>query len=357
MPLCWLLVLGSSFATGQELSWYRSFSGTVGKYPVVLNLYKTGHGYSGFYYYTSQQKTLPFYGEDTSLPGNRIRLTVALPNADSSESFSFTISGKIARGEWSAGPGRTLPFSATESSQGPGFDYVYTEGSIKLRPSLPESPAATFEAASIWPKGNNPQAILLKKIIREEFGEKNSTEDIGKIMLQQKKQFFADYLEDNKDVKDEELKDSYSYNQDVSNQLTITYQSPRLIVFSNYNYSYTGGAHGNYGTSYLVVDLVNNKKLGLPDILTAAGRARLPGLLEKYFRIGYELKPTDSLSDGGLFENSIAPNDNFYISAKGIGFSYTPYEIGPYAMGEIEVFIPFSELMGYLQPKFRKLIN
>jgi Protein of unknown function (DUF3298)/Deacetylase PdaC len=342
---------------GQDISWYKTYNGNIDIYPIVMNLYKKGHTYSGNYYYTSQQKSIYFIGEDTSMPGGKIKLSVFLPGQESEESFTFSISGKVAAGEWSSNKKQPLAFSANETEQALAFDYIYTVGSTLLWSKLKESPAATFEAASVWPKGNTPQTIFLKKIIREEFGEKKSTEDIRKIFLKQKKKFFADYINDNKEIKDEDLKDAYSYNFDESNQLMIVYHISKLMVLSSSDYAYTGGAHGNYGTSYIPVDLVNNKKLVLNDIINKAGQAKLARLLEKSFRKDYNVKDTDPLTEGGLFENKIEPDNNFYVSAKGIGFCYNPYEIGPYAMGEINIFIPFTELGAYLQPGFKKLIQ
>jgi hypothetical protein len=122
-------------------------------------------------------------------------------------------------------------------------------------------------------------------------------------------------------------------------------------------YAYTGGAHGNYGTVYTSYNITQNKKLELSDILNAAGIAKLQLLLERNFRKQNNLQPTDSLAAAGLFENEIKPNDNFYVAGKGIVFAYTPYEIGPYAMGEIEIFISFKDAEPYLQPGFKSLIN
>ncbi len=36
-----------------------------------------------------------------------------------------------------------------------------------------------------------------------------------------------------------------------------------------------------------------------------------------------------------LFKKTIEPNDNFFIAKKGVVFSSTPYEISPYAVGQI----------------------
>ncbi|RYF79039.1 MAG: DUF3298 domain-containing protein, partial [Chitinophagaceae bacterium] len=70
----------------------------------------------------------------------------------------------------------------------------------------------------------------------------------------------------------------------------------------------------------------------------------------------FKLKPTDALTEV-LFENKIAPNDNFYITGKGIGFSYAPYEIAAYAYGEINLFIAFKDIEANLQPGFKKLLQ
>jgi hypothetical protein len=284
-------------------------------------------------------------------------LSAFIPDKEADESFIFSISGKAVTGEWNPGKNKSLIFSATETNPIVAFDYIYTEGSASLRPAMKESPAATFEAASIWPKGNSAQAVFLKKIITEEWDAKNSTEDIGKIFLRQKKKFFVDYMNDNKELKDEDIKEAYSFNMDVSDQMMIVYSSSKLIILAHSNYAYTGGAHGNYGTSYIPVDLLNNKKLSLNDLVSPAGKKQLPKLLEKYFRLAYSLEKTDSLMEGGLFENKIEPNDNFYITTKGICFCYLPYEIGPYAMGEINIFISFTELKDYLQTGFKRLIQ
>ena len=74
-------------------------------------------------------------------------------------------------------------------------------------------------------------------------------------------------------------------------------------------------------------------------------------------RTKFKLKPTDALTEAGLFENKIEANDNFYLTGKGLGFMYNPYEIGPFAMGEIDLFISFKDLDEFLQPAFKNLLQ
>ena len=355
LPAACLFAAGACM--GQTISWYKKYNGTIDKYPISMQLHKTGHKYAGYYYYNSRQEPVYFTGEDTTEAGH-IKVNAYLPNNETDENFNFSIKGNSAAGQWYATEkSKALPFSAKEDTSASAFDYIYTEGTTMLRPAMKESPAASFDAATIWPKENSAQSIFLKKLIADAFGEKNSTEDIGKIFLRQKKKFLYDYLEQYKDTKEEELKDAWSYNSDQSDQVMIVYRSSKLLVLAHLSSSYTGGAHGIYGTSYIPVDLVNNKKIELSNVITVAGQKQLSKLLEKSFRKAYSVKDKDSLSEGGLFENKISPNDNFYVTAKGIGFCYNPYEIGPFAMGEINLFIPFTELNVYLQPGFKKLIQ
>ena len=42
--------------------------------------------------------------------------------------------------------------------------------------------------------------------------------------------------------------------------------------------------------------------------------------------------------------------DNFALTKDGLKFVYNPYEIAPYAMGQQEIVIPYSELKSLLKP-------
>ena len=65
----------------------------------------------------------------------------------------------------------------------------------------------------------------------------------------------------------------------------------------------------------------------------------------------FKMKPNEPLSNN-LFDNSIKSSNNFCITSKGILFLYNPYEIAAYVYGEIELFIPFSEIKSVVNPRF-----
>jgi hypothetical protein len=347
-----------SFAQTHQSSWYKMLAGKIDKYPVTIHLHNSGHRYTGYYYYNNAQQPIYFMGDDTTIKG-KIQL-VGVSGPDAYEYFAFDLHADSIDGTWKkTDKSKPLHFSAKEIKTPINYLYVYSEGKTKLRPALPGSPDATFYAASIWPTGESPIEDRIKKEIRLSYAEsgKDPGGDIGILFLSRKKKFFEGYHDQYKDVKNEELKESASYSMDESSEVLIAYQSLQLLSFAIHSYSYTGGAHGNHGTYYASFAVPFNKRLTVNDILTAEGTNLLQSLLEKNFRKKFGLKPGDSLTEAELFDNKIEFNSNFYVTGKGMGFSYDPYEIGPYSMGEIEIFIPFTELEAYLQPTFKSMVK
>ena len=115
---------------------------------------------------------------------------------------------------------------------------------------------------------------------------------------------------------------------------------------------YTGGAHGNYGTSKFIIDRTTGKQLTVSDLVTST--RELNKLVEKYLRKAYKIPNGQRLDEFGLFENAIEANNNFYFDAKNntLCFDYNPYEIGPYSMGMVSVPIDINALNSILKIKF-----
>ena len=351
----------SVICRAQDESWYKCLNGTIDKYTITMHLHKTGHTYSGYYFYNSKEEPVYFFGEDTTNKGKINLFAFPKSTEPTDEKFLFEQNGSKFTGEWKKNDsGKAYVFSAVELNDTSliPFSFVYAHGETKLKPALKESPVATFEAASVWPTNNSSKALFVKKIISNELTQKNVVREPEDIFLEEKNQFSRDYKEGYKDTEDSMMRENpYLFSMDEINRLMIVYQSPKILSLANYSYAYTGGAHGNYGTHYSSLDLENGKKILLDNILTPTAKTKLPLLLEKYFRKNYGVEKNTSLKDAGLFESTIKPNDNFYVTGKGINFCYTPYEIGPYVMGEINIFIPFSELNNYLQPSLKKLVE
>lgn len=342
----------------QPESSYQYLSGTIDRFPVVLHLHKEGRHYSGYYYYTSAQQPVYVSGNDTVAGNGKIKLFAFVPGDDDNEIFTLQTVQSGYTGEWQKNVhGKSLAVKLEEAAdKSLQFDYAFTAGNVTLRPNMKESPVADFEAAAVWPKQQTPVAENIKKIVRELYNDSVSNADISKIFEGQKKNLLDGYIKDNEAVPDSEIVAfPSSYSLTVNQYVGVCYQSPKVISLYNFAYSYTGGAHGNYATSYVSITATNGAEIQLQDVVLPGKKAKLDALLEKHFRKSRKLKPAESLSEvGGLFENKIEANNNFYITGKGIVFNYSPYEIAPYASGEIQVFIPFSDMSDILQPAFKK---
>ena len=111
--------------------------------------------------------------------------------------------------------------------------------------------------------------------------------------------------------------------------------------------SYLGGAHGMFGTEVKSYDLRTQRVLELRDVLKPGYERKIGKALDRAVRTKYGLKNNQAL-DAILFEKEIQANDNFGITDKGVFFVYTPYEIAPYAAGEIELFVSFEQISEYV---------
>ena len=85
-----------------------------------------------------------------------------------------------------------------------------------------------------------------------------------------------------------------------------------------------------------------------------------PGYQEKWATLGraailkqHHLPPGTSLEKAGLFQDQLELNTNWFIVPGGIGFRYSPDEITPYCLGEVEFILPWKDIIDQLRPDAR----
>lgn len=108
-------------------------------------------------------------------------------------------------------------------------------------------------------------------------------------------------------------------------------------------YEYTGGAHGN---RYLLIqnydletgDMVNEQDLFIDDYYEPLKTLLLNALIAQTDNA----ESKRDLRRMGYSVADVVPNENFYVTQEGITYVYNPYEIAPYAMGCIEIFLPWD---------------
>jgi len=115
---------------------------------------------------------------------------------------------------------------------------------------------------------------------------------------------------------------------------SVVHNKGDFVSIENYNYVYSGGAHGNYGVNYKNYDRVSKKLIGFYDFFDFEANEILESLLLK------EIKNKNIKTFGTDF----FVTDNIYFTDKGISFVYNPYEIASYADGIITVFLSFEKI-------------
>lgn len=350
--LFFTFVVSSSYSG--DPSWYKLLTGTIDSYPVTMSLVKFGDEVRGFYYYDKYKQPMDVYG---NVKGDSITL-YSYSGYDDSESFKGVLKGSSYSGTWDKpSQNKVFKFSLNDDKkQSSNFEFVYVEGKERFFKDL-ESPFCNYTEGTIWPTDNYANAQFIRNYILKSKNMKTGATEIGGQMLANKKKYIKDFKEYNKDLNRDDMGDGWSYSLESQNISIPVFFNDKLFVLSNFDYSYTGGAHGNYGTGFTNLDLKRKKVLTLDDVVTKKGIEKLPALLEKYFKIQRGVPQEKTLQDAGLFLDTIPVNENFMISPGSIMFNYVPYEIASYADGEIKITIPFSEISDFIKPDVKDLFK
>ena len=162
------------------------------------------------------------------------------------------------------------------------------------------------------------------------------------------------------------LKD-YAAEKSAINELydntdfSFQYQRGRLATFRLIHDSYSGGAHNNYAESYVTVDLEKRRVLNIADIVAEGKLAALDALLQKRYDefILADNQEYDGNNGAALirqhketFSKKAELTDSFELTADGLVFHYSPYEIAPFAAGTVKLTVAPDELKGILRPKY-----
>lgn len=131
----------------------------------------------------------------------------------------------------------------------------------------------------------------------------------------------------------------------------FVYRTPRLLSVETLSYSFRGGAHGMYATSSAVFGIPAAQKaprrLKLADFFVDAAKAapRVNSLLMNKLRATKGREQTADWVLDGTVKSLTAPQlENFVATKNGLKWTFAPYEVGPYAMGEFEMGLSTKEL-------------
>ncbi len=150
----------------------------------------------------------------------------------------------------------------------------------------------------------------------------------------------------------------YVTRWEMERSADVNYNKFGILGISLFDYSYTGGAHGNSFIQFLNYDLISGKELGLKEFILDSDGSAFTQFSENQFRISQNIKPETAWSEADFwFEEGFYLPENFKISDQGLHFIYNSYEIAPYAIGQIELLIGWKELEPFLQSEWKSLFS
>jgi hypothetical protein len=333
-------------------NFYKRLEGTIANQPVVVQLQSYNGQIQGTYYYLSHGTWITLSGAmNKTNPNNLTLIESNLSDGEKTGTLDCKYEHGTLKGSWRSADGKK-DYLIDLKENYPDGSYTFTTQSVKDSMAAfqtDSSPVATVSKDFLVPLKDDDYGKFLSLQIKYALSIDSSllSMDIGAGAVKMNGKFLKSYRDEVKSVGKTEVP---FLNYESMASMSVYYNENSYLVLGTDEYSYTGGAHGNGGTTFKVFDVKNKRLLKLKDVVSADS-AQLQPIVEAEFRKQQGLKPGDSLT-GILFENHLATTGNFYFTNKGIGFYYFPYEVAAYAVGPIQVFVSYASLKKYLNPEF-----
>jgi hypothetical protein len=353
-------------------AFYKHLEGKVGSnISIVLDMVVTGEKLGGYYYYYFDDKSgddaWTHYGKSMPVNGQ----INALGEFDFSEfntgvkgaHFKGSLKNGVITAKWINDDGKKeLPFTAKESYPAGtmAFRVIYMHDQAPLINKKASSPAATIELSLLLPANYPVQSVAdsVTAFIYDDFFEKDTLENDPAVLLNDaRNHYFTNYKSSNTDIYTE---GAASFDWKKIKEIRILHNEHDILSFECFSYGFTGGAHGLSVSKFRVIDLQDGHIVSLAEIFRPDYDNDLRDILNAAARKKYNLESGQSLVDAGFFSESIDTGPNYYITKDGMGFYYNQYEVAPFALGPIDIFINYAQLKRILNPEspvFRLISN
>ena len=235
------------------------------------------------------------------------------------------------------------------------FRVVYLKDKTLLTGKT-NSPAADVHLCLLLPV-DYPIANVADSVtsyIYDDFFEKATPASDPEVLLGEARElYFRNYKTSNEGLYQE---GSASFNWQKIQEIRILHNEHDILSLENYTYGFTGGAHGLSVSKFRVIDLKDGHQVTLDEIFRESFENDLRDIINFAARKKYKLDRNQSLTDAGFFSEFIDAGPNFYLTKDGMGFYYNQYEVAPFALGPIDIFISYKEIRRILNsesPVFR----
>jgi hypothetical protein len=204
----------------------------------------------------------------------------------------------------------------------------------------------TMEMNIEWPEGGASDKVLKKiqkGITDLLFGSELETIDIEYAMKTHNDRSVDFYRQDNEEYL-EDIEEEWAFMMDWSESIDGSFLDPYkgMVSYLKYAYGYSGGAHGMDVLTCRTFDLKTGEQIFEEDLFKRGYEDRLTEALRANLLSRYE-------DQDMFFETDITPSDEFYLTSEGITYIYQRYEIGPYAIGIVEVLVPWKEIQDIIR--------
>ncbi len=160
-----------------------------------------------------------------------------------------------------------------------------------------------------------------------------------------------DSLGENIDTPSDSSECEYHGETDESYVQDVVILKDRLLGVYSTGYWYGGGAHGYPSRGQRLFDLTTGEELHTVDLYTGTEedfKTCVAEQTKKYFgenpNVFYSSTAEDVYNDA--YESADPTLDNIIWGETSATYLFTPYEIGPYASGYIEIELPYEEFLG-----------
>ncbi len=331
---------------------HHLYGAIAGKYGITMNIFIRGDQVHGSMYYNRVGQYIYLKGSIDNT--GHMQLEGSLASGQKTDFFDGIYNGKVYQGKWhTLGNNRVLNFSLKRTNN----HWVLLKRKIwQINDSVKKD--GGWVHFKIIVNTNLPKAYPIpkagKKIseaINEELNESfylSSYQDFKQNALMQ----FNDWKEGVQEAES----DSYTTLSDLD-----AYDSASIYVSDVYKLFLTVETEDFekdpelneiYNVTYDVYDLYTGELISIDDLFSSSDLALkkviIPAL-EKNFKMDYQENVTDYIS-----LDEIELPDYFRFTGGGVEFVYLPESLGGATRVPYVFTVPYSELLSYLKPEFKR---
>lgn len=186
------------------------------------------------------------------------------------------------------------------------------QDSLKARPDIKDSPVCDLSQSVLVPNSGDPStdAWLLQELLHAYGADSlaGKPANFDALFTALRKEMFEAYPTEIEDY-DPQKEDQYSamWSHSSATSMEILHNENYRLTIAVTNYVFTGGAHGNYGSSLHTYDLKAQKRLALGDLLKPGHEKALAPHLAAAARRWAGLDKTEALDTVFFVENNTIP--------------------------------------------------